>query len=202
MIREFIETFAFKIRWRIMNRHNYTKAFNNFGDSVTVGNNSYGLIRVLNDTNNKLRIGHYCSIGDAVVFILGNDHYINHISTYPFKYFLFNHQYEAISKGDIIIEDDVWIGFGSIILSGVHIHQGAIVAAGSIITKDVPAYSVVGGNPAKIIKYRFDERTIKMLCKIDYSRLNKKMVLENIESLYKIMDEEELIKWMPKKNHE
>ena len=62
---------------------------------------------------------------------------------------------EAFGKGDIIVEDDVWIGYGAVIMSGVTIKQGAVIAAGSVVVKDVPAYSIVGGAPAKIIKYRF-----------------------------------------------
>jgi serine acetyltransferase len=69
-------------------------------------------------------------------------------------------------KGDIVIENDVWIGAKSTIMSGVRIHNGAVVAANSNVTKDVPPFAVVGGNPAKIIKYRFNEEQIESLLKI------------------------------------
>lgn len=77
----------------------------------------------------------------------------------------------------IIVEDDVWIGYGAILLSGVHIGKGAIIAAGSVVTKDVEAYAIVGGNPAKFLKYRFDENQIiaheKMLEQNGYKPKNK-----------------------------
>lgn len=70
--------------------------------------------------------------------------------------------YQFKGKGQkIVVEDDVWIGFGSVVFTGVHIHRGAIVAAGSIVTKDVPPYAIVAGNPARIKGYRFDEEAIK-----------------------------------------
>ena len=70
---------------------------------------------------------------------------------------------DYISKGNVIIEEDVWIGSNAVILSGVRIGRGGVVAAGSIVTKNVPRYSIVAGNPAKVIKYRFDEETIRKL---------------------------------------
>ena len=80
-------------------------------------------------------------------------HTLNNISTYPFKTALLNYKNEeAISKGNIIIDDDVWIGFGATIMSGVHIGQGAVIAAGSVVTKDVPPVAVAAGNPVRFIK--------------------------------------------------
>lgn len=78
---------------------------------------------------------------------------------------------EALSKGDIVIEDDVWVGENALILSGVTIRQGAIVAAGAVVTKDVEPYSIVAGIPAKIIKYRFSEELRKELLNIDIPAL-------------------------------
>lgn len=72
-------------------------------------------------------------------------------------------KHEATSKGDIVVKDDVWIGYGSIILSGVHIGQGAVIAAGSVVSHDVPPYAIVGGVPARLIKYRFSEEMTKKL---------------------------------------
>ena len=100
-------------------------------------------------------IGNYISIAQNVHFLLDVEHFANHISTYPFKVKLLHSQKsESFSKGDIIIDDDVWIGYGATILSGVRIGQGAVVATGAVVTSDVPPYAIVGGVPAKVIKYR------------------------------------------------
>ena len=121
------------------------------------------------------------------------------VSTYPFKKLMLHGEQEAISKGDIIIEDDVWIGYGAIILSGVHIGQGAAIAAGAVVSKDVPAYAIVGGVPAKIIKYRFSESVRRQLEKIDFSKIENKFVEEHISQLYEEIDENTDLSWLPLK---
>lgn len=99
---------------------------------------------------------------------------------------------EARSKGSIVIKDDVWVGANSLILSGVTIGQGAVVAAGSVVTKDVPPYAIVGGNPAKIIRYRFEEKIIKKLLKIDYSKINPDKIIPNIKYWYEQVTEKNI----------
>lgn len=89
-----------------------------------------------------------------------------------------------------MVDDDVWIGSRATILSGVHIGQGAIVAAGSVVTRDVPPYAVVGGVPTRIIKYRFTEDIIKELLKIDYSKINASFVEIHTDLLYRKVDEQ------------
>lgn len=92
------------------------------------------------------------------------------------------------------------------ILSGVHIGQGAVVAAGAVVTKDVPPYAIVGGVPAKVIKYRFSPEVIEQLLKLDYSKLTDDMIRERIDELYtslegKSLEEvEKLLEWFPKKS--
>lgn len=132
----------------------------------------------------KLVIGDFCSIAPNVQFILASDHPYKGLSTFPFKVKVLEHEAEAISKGDIIVKDDVWIGLNSIILSGVTINQGAVVAAGSVVTKDVPAYAIVGGNPAKVIKYRFEPEVVEELKKFDFSTLTEDKVKKIGEKLY------------------
>jgi virginiamycin A acetyltransferase len=181
----------FRKEWRILNHHNETVAINRFNlTDVKVGMSTYGDLYVLKHTNSseKLYIGNFCSIAPNVQFILGSEHQYNCLSTFPFKVKIFGQQSEAISKGDIKVCDDVWIGHGAIILSGITIHQGAIVAAGSVVTKDVPPYAIVGGNPAKIIKYRFDKDIIDNLRKIDFSRFDKEFITANINHLYREID--------------
>lgn len=201
-INRIIQLKLFKLKWRKNNRHNSSAAMNIFlTDSVFVGKCTYGNLEVLNDVNDvKLIIGNYCSIAKNVVFILGLDHPVNHISTYPFKVkILRTENFEAISKGNIVIDDDVWIGYGSTILSGVHIGQGAVVAAGSVVTKDVPPYAIVGGVPAKVIKYRFDTEIIDELLKVDYSKLTKEMIEKHVDDLYEELTDIKQFDWMPRK---
>lgn len=186
MLKNWLKKQFFKIKWRKKNKHNHTMPSCIFPiDSVVVGKGTYGGLNVLkyNDSFN-LYIGHYCSIGPEVVFILNADHQTSTISTYPFKVKYLGFSGESVSKGDIVIKDDVWIGYGAIILSGVNIGQGAVVAAGSVVTKNVPPYAIVGGNPAKIIKYRFDQNTIDHLLTIDFSLFDCSFIKNNIDLLY------------------
>jgi tetrahydrodipicolinate N-succinyltransferase len=140
------------------------------------------------------------------MFFLDAGHPISNISTFPFHVdVLKDKKYEASSKGDIVVDDDVWIGYRAMILSGVHIGQGAVVAAGAVVTKDVPPYAIVGGVPAKVIKYRFSPEVIEKLMKLDYSKLTYDMVRERIDELYTSLEGkspeevEKLLEWFPKK---
>lgn len=119
----------------------------------------------------KLKIGRYCSIacGSKFLFTSGN-HALASLSTYTFPIFYEEWGLDAKdicgawdNKGDIIVGNDVWIGFEAVILSGVTIGDGAIIGARAVVTKDVPPYTIVGGVPAKPIRKRFDDRTIEKL---------------------------------------
>jgi len=152
-----------------------------------VGVKTYGPIWASCSGNpmESLEIGHYCSIATGTKFILGSEHPYTNLSTFPFKVKCFAHEYEATNKGPINIGDDVWIGEDSLILSGVTVGQGAIIAARSVVVKNVPPYSIVGGNPAKVIKKRFDEETINILIKhMNYSAMRLPITKSNIETLY------------------
>jgi len=182
-----LKLFLFKKKWKRVNKHNFTNPRNVFPiQRVEVGKYSYGPlnVRTWEAENEKLIIGNFVSIAEDVLFILGGNHNIETFSTYPFKVMFQGDKQEAWSKGPIIVEDDVWIGARSLILSGVTIGKGAIIAAGSVVTKNVPPYSIVGGNPAKIIRFRFEDDIIKELLEIDYSKIDKKFVLDNIDHLY------------------
>lgn len=189
-------------KWKRKNKHNKTYIVNNFKqDNISVGNGTYGGLKVLDLAGErKLSIGNYCSIADEVCFVLQDDHLIDNLSTYPFKVMcLHNEKNEAVSKGDIILDDDVWIGYRAIILSGVHIGQGAIVAAGAVVTKDVPPYAIVAGVPAKIVKYRFPEDVVKDLKEVDFSLLTKDIIENHIDELYTKVTATNQFKWLPRK---
>lgn len=176
-----------KKKWRKRNKHNETMPVNNFDvNLVEVGKATYGDLNVITFGNStRLHIGNYVSISRDVSFFLDAEHYTNHISTYPFKVKCLKENSEAFSKGDIFIDDDCWIGYGSKIMSGVRVGKGAIVAAGSVVTKDVPAYSIVGGIPAKVIRYRFGEKIRNDIGKIDYRLFDNEYIQNHIDILYK-----------------
>lgn len=175
--------------WRLLNPHNETSISAFHGrvdfDRIKVGRKSYGGLTIFffGRDEERLTIGNFVSIANNVKFLLGGNHAYEGLSTFPFltKYFA---TLEAGTKGPIVIEDDAWIGYDSTILSGVKIGQGAVVAAGSVVTKDVAPYSIVGGNPAKFIKHRFDPAVIEKLCKFDFSQLSDQTILRNKETLY------------------
>lgn len=169
----------FSTEWRKNNLHNFTTPVTKFKmDAVKVGKGTYGkLFVVTRDYQNvKLSIGNYCSIAGGVKFLLSGNHQYDIISTYPYELLILNSHEAgiAVAKGDIVVGDDVWIGENAIVCSGVTIGQGAIVAAGAIVTKDIEPYAIVGGNPAKVIKYRFNENIRKKLIQINIGEVFEK----------------------------
>jgi virginiamycin A acetyltransferase len=131
----------------------------------------------------------------------GANHKINAISTYPFS--IFGNGWETVVpelkdlpyRGDIIIGNDVWVGYESVIMPGVNIGDGAIIASNSVVTKNFPSYSVIGGNPAKLIKMRFSDEEIKKLLDIKWwdwpiDKITKNLKLitsANINDLEKVV---------------
>ncbi|MFN4005910.1 MAG: CatB-related O-acetyltransferase [Chitinophagaceae bacterium] len=137
----------------------------------------------------RLLIGKYCMIASGVTFIMnGANHLTEAASTYPFA--IFGHGWEYAMegktyphKGDIVVGNDVWIGYNATIMAGVTIGDGAIIAANATVVKDVPPYAVVGGNPAQIIKYRFDDATIAALLKIQWWYWDAAKITRNLQAL-------------------
>lgn len=131
---------------------------------------------------NNAKIGKYCSISWDVT-IGATSHPIEHISTHAFCYRpqfgIVNNNIE-LKKKIVTIDNDVWIGCGAIILPGVHIGSGAVIGAGSVVTKDVLPYEIVAGVPAKKIRNRFDDEIIKKLLKINWWDLEDKILKQNI----------------------
>lgn len=192
----------FKREWRKTNSHNDTIPNNIFpNNTVDVGNGTYGDLNIVTFSDKcRLHLKNYISIASNVVFLLDAGHYTNHISTYPFKVKTLKcTSSESFGKGDIIVDDDVWIGYGATILSGVHIGQGAVVAAGAVVSHDVPPYAIVGGVPAKVIKYRFEPEMIAELLKIDYGKLTKEDIEKHIDELYVKLEDKRQLDWIPKK---
>jgi len=174
----------FRYKWKVINKHNHTIPTNIFNlKDIEIGKYTYGPICVLrwNTENEGLYIGSYCSIASDVKFILGGNHNLFSISTYPINFKIFKENKDTISKGPIIVEDDVWIGTGCIILSGITIGKGSVIAAGSIVTKNVEPYSIIGGNPAKIIRKRFDQDIVDLLLKHQMKNWDKNYFLKHKE---------------------
>lgn len=150
-----------------------------------IGDFTYG-DPIIDDFGEDLTIGKYCSIARGVTIILGGEHNTHWVTTYPFNTIFESKKHikdHPVSKGPIIIGNDVWIGTEAIILSGVNIGDGAVVAARSLVSKDVPPYSIVAGNPAKIIRYRFDEVTIENLHRLKWWDWPNEKVIDNAELL-------------------
>ena len=139
--------------------------------------------------NDKLIIGNFCSIACGVKFIFNSaNHTLSSLATYPFPIF-----YEEWgldmgevtsawdNKGDIVIGNDVRIGYGAVILSGVTIGDGAIIGTNALVTKDVAPYTIAGGIPAKPIRKRFSEEKISALMKIKWWNWSEKEILKNLK---------------------
>lgn len=134
----------------------------------------------------KLVIGKFCAIASGTQFIMGSaNHRISSVTTYPFNVFggawaenTPPHLEQLPFKGDIIVGNDVWIGRNSVIMPGVKIGDGAIIAAHSLVSGNVASYTVVGGNPARFIKYRFNSDLIEILLELKWWDLNKDELLK------------------------
>ncbi|MCL9809124.1 CatB-related O-acetyltransferase [Flavobacterium luminosum] len=184
------------VDWRLRNPHNYTTISKNVKNSalIQVGKYSYGEINVqsFENENEKLIIGNFVSIADNVVFVLGGNHQISAFTTYPLKA-IFSEPFskdDAQTKGAVVIEDEVWIGTNVMIMSGVTIGKGAIIAAGSIVVKDVAPFSIVGGNPADFLKWRIPENLIHKRSKMNLKDLHIEGIKKEMDLFYKTLDED------------
>jgi acetyltransferase-like isoleucine patch superfamily enzyme len=148
-----------------------------------IGEWTYGNPRIHSwDTKTKLRIGKFCSIAEDVTILLGGEHRTDWVTTFPFN-ILFEDAADFLghpaTKGDVTIGNDVWIGTRSLILSGVTIGDGAVIAADSLVCKNVEPYSIVGGNPANHIKFRFEAHVISALREIAWWNWDIDRIKEN-----------------------
>ena len=139
----------------------------------------------------RLFIGKFCSIACGTKFIFTSaNHKLGSLSTYPFPLFFEEWDLDKANvtdswdnKGNIVIGNDVWIGFEAVVMQGVTIGDGAIVGARAVVTKDVPPYSIVGGVPAKPIRKRFSEEIISRLLKIKWWEWPDEKIKENISAI-------------------
>jgi len=136
--------------------------------TITMGFASYGVIEEEHGAHIATTVGKYCSIGPGVKSWICGGHHYNFITT-------FSHTgVSHVREKAIYIENDVWIGTGAILLGGTHIENGAVIGAASVVRGGVPAYSVVIGNPAQVVKYRFSKEDIETLLKIAWWNWPKK----------------------------
>lgn len=142
--------------------------------------------------HDRLSIGKFCSIACGAKFLFNSaNHTLNSLSTFPFP--IFAEEWDESmpvtdawnNKGDIVIGNDVWIGYEAVIMAGVHIGDGAIIGTRAVVTKDVPPYAIVGGIPAKKIRSRFDDKTIELLQQLNWWDWDPVKIQENLNAIRK-----------------
>lgn len=136
----------------------------------------------------RLVIGKFCSIGAGTKFVMnGGNHHTTWLTTYPFP--VFGHGWEAAmpaswpNKGDTVVGNDVWFGHDALVMPGITIGDGAIVATRAVVTKDVPPYAIVGGNPATVLRYRFDEPTVARLLAVRWWDWDAAKITRNVRAI-------------------
>ena len=138
----------------------------------------------------KLIIGKFCALSRGVKFIMnGANHKLTGFSTYPFE--IFGNSWKSVTpepeeypfKGDTVVGNDVWIGYEAVIMPGVKVGDGAIIAAKSVVTKNIQPYTIVGGNPAKIIRQRFADEIVNILLEIAWWNWDVEKITRNLSKI-------------------
>ena len=160
-------------------------------DYLSIGKHTYGLERnsfVGLDISCPVKIGKFCSFAPEVKIFLNSDHPTNLPSTFPFKTLLLQEtpwpNRDAVTNGSVCIGNDVWVGTRSMLMSGITIGDGAIIAAGSVVTKNVDPYEIVGGVPAQRIRFRFTNQEINSMLRIKWWDWTDEKIKENIYLFY------------------
>ena len=158
---------------------------------LSIGAHTYGLDRkslMGLDDSCKLKIGKFCSFAPEVRIFLKSDHPTNLPTTFPLKTLLLQKSpwpnQDAISKGNVVIGNDVWVGARSMIMSGVNVGDGSIIAAGSVVTKNIAPYEMVGGVPAKRIKFRLTKKQIEAMLRIKWWDWADQKIKANVSLFY------------------
>ncbi len=158
-----------------------------YDDPSDVHNFEKNVLYMFDFSTDKIIIGKFCQIATGVRFITNaSNHSMSGVSTYPFK--VFGKSWSDIpvdikSKGDIVIGNDVWIGNSATIMTGIKIGDGAIIGTNALVTKDVEPYTIVGGNPARVIRKRFDAETISFLLQLAWWNWPIDKITENLASI-------------------
>jgi acetyltransferase-like isoleucine patch superfamily enzyme len=162
-------------KWGFVRRYLGDKTSQNLAErypEYQIGRGTYGDLKVYSWAEGAtLSIGAYSSFAMGVKIFLGGEHRIDWVTTYPFSALWASaRQYSGHpkTKGDVLIGNDVWIGAEAMILSGVTIGDGAVIGARAVVSRDVPPYAVVAGNPAKVVKYRFEPPIIERLVALQW----------------------------------
>ncbi len=151
-------------------RYRKAKEFRKKYPQYEIGRGTYGSPKIISwNEGATFKIGTFCSIASGVKIYLGGEHRIDWVTTYPFSWLWDSARHiegHPRAKGDVVIGNDVWIGTEAIILSGVNIGDGAVVGARAVVSKDIEPYAIHAGNPARLVKKRFDENTIQQLLEL------------------------------------
>ena len=156
---------------------------------LSIGDHTYGCPKILRyeGDRNKVIIGKFCAISHDVKIFIGGGHPLQWVSNFPFRArFDLPGKYNdghPCSRGDVVIGNDIWIGMGATILSGVKVGHGAVISAQSFVVRNVPPYAVVAGNPAEVLFYRFREKQIKTLLQLRWWDWPLERILRSIHLL-------------------
>jgi virginiamycin A acetyltransferase len=161
-----------------------------YDDPAGVANFEANVLYHFDFIGDNLIIGKFCAVGTGVKFIMnGGNHYIQGFSSYPFR--IFGGAWERNlppdfafpNRGDTVVGNDVWLGYGALVMPGVKIGDGAIVASLAVVTKDVPSYTIVGGNPARDIRRRFDDATVAALLETRWWDWDAEKIARNVAAI-------------------